>query len=186
VGKPAMTYQLNKSFFNNLNTPAQAYVLGFFYFRGNGILSLPHDSIDTLYIIKELIEYTGPIHIYRNRVELRIYQKDFLNTLISLGAVPGKKYVAHFPSLSVELLPHFIRAIFESYGNIRERRGHTTVSITLDEQFINGLRSYLRNLNIHTKHYYRYAHTNTIEMFITNSKHAAQFLNLVQASKYQK
>jgi len=87
--------------------------------------------------------------------------------------------MSSLPSLSSSLLYHFIRAIFENYGRIYlVKQKYINVSINFNEQFIQELRNYLKqNLNIDTKHYYRYSHTNTVQMMITQSCSSKIFLN---------
>ena len=167
-----MTYSLNHSFFSSFSE-AQAYVLGHFYFRSHGRIQFSKHNLDILSIISSLLNYSGPIRIYEKIAELNISQKKFVNQLKDLGCVCNINTVADLPDLPPDLFRHFVRALFESYGRLYlVKHKYYNVNLTLEENFIHKLRSYLK---IDTKHYYRYTHTNTIQMMITATPCAIKF-----------
>jgi hypothetical protein len=182
-----MTYKLNYSFFNEIKTEAQAYCLGYFYARGSGRIQLNIRDIQALQTIVNLIDYTGPIRIYKTVAELNIQQTQFLKQLQNLGCVPNTKHSPLFPIIEKELMSHFIRAIYENYGQVylvKDR--YINVTIVFDESFIQPLRDYLStHLRVKTKHYYRYSHTNTVQVMITSDSQSKIFLNwLYQDANY--
>jgi len=166
-----MTYKLNTNIFNNIETEAQAYCLGCFYFHTNGRIQLGAHNIEILCIISKIIEYNGPIKVYNNIREINISQKDFLNTLNFDQNV--------LPNISQYLIQHFVRGIYDMYGSIYlVKNKYININIVQQENFLQCLRNWLKlNLDIDTKHYYRYSHTNTIQMMITRTNHAKIFLN---------
>ena len=172
-------YTINTEIFSDINTELQAYVLAWFWSRGSGHIQVHKKDADILYTIRNLIDYTGPIGIYNNVADLNISNRDFLNCLQVAGCVNNCRCTQIFPIISETQFPHFIRGIFDSYGRIIiSKNKYLNVSITYDESFIQSLRDYLlHNLNIKTKHYYRYSHTNTIQMMITATPCAKKFLN---------
>ena len=190
-----MTYKLNTKYFSHLFTEAQAYCLGYFYARASGHLQLNIQDKETLSIISSLLEYDGPIHSYGNITEINIKQKEFTTSLLSLGCTLNRKYMSSLPVLSTFLFPHFLRAIFENYGRMYlVKSKYLNVHINFNEQFVSELRFFLKTeLNIETKHYYRYSHTNTLQMMITKRSDAIKFLNYIYSPslyylerKYQK
>ena len=166
-----MTYKLNCNIFNNIETEAQAYCLGCFYFHTNGRIQLSHKNKEILYIISDILEYDGPVRIYHNMAELNISRADFVSQLNFDST--------KLPTLSSSLLYHFVRAIFDLYGSIYlVKNKYMNVNIVQREDFINELRHYLKDvLNVDTKHYYRYSYTNTVQMMITASPSVKKFMN---------
>lgn len=190
-------YYVNEHFFDSIDSEKTAYVLGWFYSDGcvdnNGKLriQIQKEDEDILYQIKDLMEYEGPLYEIpppkkyphrKHQVTLTINRKALANRLIQLGCTPHKSLILTFPDFSVVpeiYLPHFIRGVFDGDGSIVVKDDkYLNVSITSCESFIQPLRDYLRiKLEIDTKHYYRYEHTNTLQMMITHTKYAKKFLN---------
>jgi len=145
---------------------------------------------DILHTIKDLMEYDGPLHPVpppkrfphrKHQTVLTISRKSLADKLIALGCVPNKSLTLTFPPVSIipnSLLSHFIRGVFDGDGSISIKNNkYLNISITSCEDFIQPLREYLLNkLNIETKHYYRYSHTNTVQMMITSTPSAKKFL----------
>jgi hypothetical protein len=94
--------------------------------------------------------------------------------------------MSFLPNISNDLLPHFIRAIYENYGRaylVKDK--YLNINITFNEQFINELREFLRKkLNIDTKHYYRYTHTNTLQMMLTAAPSVIKFLDYIYTPSF--
>ena len=176
-----MTYKLNTNFFHSINTEAQAYCLGFFYARASGHIQLNKNNIQILHIISDLLQYNGPIHTYGNICEININQSGFTKTLLSLGCTLNCKYVSSLPNIPKHVLHHFVRAIYEDYGRaylVKDK--YLNINITFNEQFINELRIFLKKeLNIDSKHYYRYTHTNTLQIMLTATPSVIKFLDYI-------
>lgn len=192
-------YHVNEHFFDKVDSEVVAYVLGWFYSDGcvdkNGKLRIQVQKEDEaiLYQIKDLMEYEGPLYEvpppkkYPHRkaqVSLTINRKSLAYKLISLGCVPNKSCVITLPSFEIvseHLFHHFIRGVFDGDGSVSIKSGkYLNISITSCENFIQPLRQYLRTkLQIDTKHYYRYEHTNTLQMMITTTADAVKFLEWI-------
>jgi hypothetical protein len=173
-----MTYSLNHEFFQYIETELQAYLLGWFYSRASGHIQVRKSDISILHLISNSLGYSGPVRVFSNIAELNISQHVFLTHLKSIGCVQNTKFSSIFPDyIAIQLMPHFIRGIFDSYGRIIiVKQKYLNIHITYNEIFINEFRLYLLNrLNIHTKHYYRYTHTNTLQMMITSTSYAKKF-----------
>ena len=184
-------HKYNYDFFKHIDTEAKAYVLAWFWFRGSGHIQINVRDIDILETIKELIDFSGPIHIYNNIADLNIYSEP----LLSCGCVPNRNFVQDLPSLSDGLYQHFTRGLFDSYGSIIiHKHKYLNISILSCENLITSLRKYLKvALDINTKHYYRYSHTTALQMMITNTLDAKKFCdyiysgsNLYMARKFAK
>lgn len=166
--------------FNDINNELNSYILGWFYSRASGHIQVRLSDIQILRYIKQGLEYDGPIYVFPTIAELNISQKPFLAKLATFGCVPNRYHSSHFPS-HLNLLAPFIRGIFDSYGRVVICKSkYLNIHITYNETFINGLRDYLQtHLQIETKHYYRYTHTNTLQMMITTTVDAIKFLNWI-------
>ena len=165
-------YYVNEHFFDKVDSEEVAYVLGWFYSdgcvdnAGKMRIQIQKDDEKILYKIRELMEYNGPFYEvpppkkYPHRkaqVTLCINRKVLTDKLIALGCIPNKSLNLDFPTfISDDMLPHFIRGVFDGDGSISCKKNSLNISITSCEYFIQPLRDYLLNtLNIHTKHYYR-------------------------------
>ena len=209
-------YSVNEHFFDKVDSEEVAYVLGWFYSDGcvdnNGKLRIQIQKDDEyiLYIIKDLMEYDGPLYEVsppkkyphrKSQVSLTINRKSLADKLIALGCVPNKSLILNFPSPSIisdKLMSHFIRGVFDGDGSISIKNNkYLNVSIISSESFLQSFRYWLINhLAIDTKHYYRYSHTTTMQMMITRTNHAKLFLDWMyrdanyyltrKFSKYQK
>jgi hypothetical protein len=178
-----MTYTYKVDFFANIDTDIKAYLLGVFYSRGTGRIQVGVSDIFILELIKSSLLYSGPIRTYGDSAELHISQKHFVSQLKSMGCVASKQVDSLFPIHLSHLLPHFLRGVFDSYGQITVVKGkYLNLSLVYNEKFTEGLRAYLKTyLNISTKHTYTSLSTNTIKMLITKQCDAHKFLLWVYA-----
>lgn len=124
--------KLNEDYFRVLETPEQAYILGFIYADGynrEDTLELVqiNSRIDVLYKIRdalssdaELKEYTpGKSTIYFNSRTLCI-------DLSRLGATKAKSLTLEFPNfIPDELMSHFIRGYFDGDGCVWDGKRKT-------------------------------------------------------------
>ena len=178
IVKLVMTYALNHEFFHNIQTELQSYLLGWFYSRASGHIQVRNSDISILHLICDSLGYSGPIRTFSSVSELNISQRAFSAQLHSLGCAPNNKSPSIFPDyIAARLMSHFIRGIFDSCGRVVcAKHKYLNIHITYNETFINEFRCHLVNiLNIHTKHYYRYTHTNTLQMMITATPCAIKF-----------
>jgi len=188
-------YKINLEYFDIIDSEDKAYSLAWFWSRGKGRIQISKKNIDILRTLKLLLEYKGYVHIYDKVAELNITNPNFRVVLANVGCVLSKRDGQTFPIISDDLIPHFFRGIFDSYGTISiVKNKYLNLSIIHNEDFTQSLRKYLLdNLNIPTKHYYRYSHTNTVQMMITRTNDANKFCqwvyqgaNYYLTRKYQK
>lgn len=134
-------YTENETFFEQLNTPEKAYILGFFYADGcnhdkskiddgynhQNCISFTQleQDLDILVQIRECLSCNRPFKEViqktngKKKYNLDIISNKMSNDLSKLGAVPAKSLVLTFPNfIPDDLMPHFIRGYFDGDGCI--------------------------------------------------------------------
>lgn len=129
-------YDINEDYFNEVDTPNKAYILGFLladgantsdYAHGHYLITLtihPKDEHILEEIRKEMSMESGIFGVYREKtdttyVQIRICNKQLVLRLHELGIVPCKSFITTFPHwLSDDLTPHFLRGLFDGDGSI--------------------------------------------------------------------
>lgn len=150
-------YKLKEDYFDNINTPNKAYILGFLYADGyNGLnkqtirLQLSEVDREILEKIREEIGSDRPIknvdcssRIYgnnyssKNMCTLEFYGSHICNALDIIGMHQNKSLILEYPSfLYDDLHRHFIRGYFDGDGsfNIWHNK-QSIITITSTEQF---------------------------------------------------
>ncbi|MDQ3960741.1 MAG: hypothetical protein M3255_10910 [Pseudomonadota bacterium] len=123
---------VTQTFFNVVDSPSKAYVLGFFVADGNihyhhhkiqrtPGYSLSFSSNDNahLELIRGLLKSEHTIRKHGdNCFQLVIGSKRLVAALANLGYTNRKSYEAHMPQLDSALIPHFVRGVFDGDGCI--------------------------------------------------------------------
>lgn len=176
-------YTIDYEYFDIIDNQDKAYALAWFWSRGLGRIQISRKDIDILRTLKVLLEYEGPIRIYDTKAELNITNPQFHASLARAGCVRSKREDQLLPIIPDELMSHFVRGIFDSYGNIEIcKQKYPNITIVHNEEFASALRSYMRNmLEIETRHYYRYSHTTTVQILITRTDHAIKLMRWMYA-----
>jgi len=148
-------YYRNSYYFDNINTPNKAYVLGLISSDGNNYikgsksavtLSLQEEDVSILERVKEELEYEGPLKFislhdknnnHKNQYALTIVDNYMCCQLRELGVVQRKSLVFKFPTfLRPDLIRHFVRGYFDGDGCIyydeKRKKGRTSLVGTLD------------------------------------------------------
>lgn len=123
------TYKVNENYFEKIDTPEKAYVLGFFYADGYnnqkiGVLEFVQikERLDILEQIRKQLSCNYNIKEYTSgKCTLNICSKKMSSDIANAGAVQNKSDLLEFPSeqiISKELIPHFIRGYFDGDGCI--------------------------------------------------------------------
>lgn len=167
-------YKIKEDFFDKINTPIHAYILGLLYADGNnnttyGVirLGLTADDKKLLEKISSLIYYddkplylskggpfkasNGKIYIRKDSYYLTISNRHISDTLNIFGLVKAKSLILEFPKwLDKELIPHFIRGYFDGDGCISFSKKDCciTISIAGTNNFCTHLGEILKELNI--------------------------------------
>ena len=170
-------YNINNHYFDIIDSEDKAYALAWFWSRGAGRIQISPKDVDILHTLKVLLEYRGPVRVYDRIAELNITNPNFHGALLLAGCVLSKREDQILPIISDDLMPHFFRGIFDSYGTISIAKDkYLNLSIVHNETFATHLRQLLSTLDIPTKHYYRYSHTTTVQVMITKTADAEKCL----------
>lgn len=153
-------YNLNESYFDEITTPNQAYILGFLYADGSNnsskstvSISLQEEDKDILERMRlelasekelDFLDYSKKDdygYNYKNQYRLLLFSKHICNSLEKLGMVPNKSLVLTFPdTLPPSLYKHFIRGYFDGDGSFspqysKDGKFQPVITITSTSQF---------------------------------------------------
>jgi hypothetical protein len=161
-----ITY-FNEHLMDNINTPAKAYWLGFFYADAYNCditntfnLALKGSDEDHLYKLVDLFELDRS-KVYReindsgyDVVNIKFYSKHLCTKLTELGCPRAKSFIIKYPEwLDKTLDVHFIRGIFDGDGCLtyREKQKEWKWSITSTQELCQSIANILKEkLEIHT------------------------------------
>lgn len=163
MGRPR-TYMLNDDYFEKIDNPNKAYILGFIYADGTvskkNILQITISLKDVEiidFIIKE-IEFTGKYRIITRKqnqyVRLTINSKKIVSDLNSLGVIINKTYESKtLPITPQKYYQDMIRGIFDGdgsiYSNKRNNRSREfTISFSSNENVLNEIKNYFEENHI--------------------------------------
>lgn len=166
-------YKLNEHYFDTIDTPNKAYILGLLHADGCNMISKSTISIALQESDKDLLERIRleigsekPLRYidnsnkhtfgynYENMYELKMYSKYMCRQLADKGIVPNKSLVIGFPEwLDDSLIPHYVRGVFDGDGCVSiSKTNHLTTSITATDSFCKKLKEICEEkLNIHPK-----------------------------------
>ena len=136
-------YFLDETYFDNIDTPNKAYILGLLYADGCNCvkfhlisLKLQIDDTEILEKVRKEIKIEKPLHFeskeklrtqgnnHKDVAVLAIYSQHMSDMLTKWGCVESKSLILQFPDfISEELLPHFVRGYFDGDGSISKGRG---------------------------------------------------------------
>jgi hypothetical protein len=127
-------YNINKNYFQEIDSKDKAYFLGLMYADGNvGLetyviqISLQEEDKYILEIFKKYLQSNHKLFFennnnknlnWKNSYKLHINCKKLHDDLIINGCIPQKCFNLKFPILSKELIPHFLRGYFDGDGCI--------------------------------------------------------------------
>lgn len=193
-------YKRNSEYFDNINTPNKAYILGLIYADGNNYirgnkhcftLSLQERDHDLLERVRQELEYEGelrfvPLHEqnnrYMNQYTLVITDEYMCEQLKKIGVVQRKSLILKFPTfLRPDLIRHFVRGYFDgdgclSYDTSRNKE-HTGVCGTFE--FISSLSNILKSMfvNNHIYHPKQSGDSNTFVLETIGNLSSYKFLS---------
>ena len=196
-------YFLDEEYFDKIDTPNKAYILGLLYADGccfvdektnryNLIIALQETDIHILEDVKKELQYTGIIsHIDLSKKRengintldqerLCISNKHLVESLGKLGVVPRKTYCLTFPNfLSDNLIPHFFRGLSDGDGCILKTEARWKYAGTYD--LLIGIKDYIKsNLGINSSVYKnKYEHENIYRLSIAGGKQVKKFLDYI-------
>ena len=163
-------YHFKEDYFDNIDTPNKAYILGILYADGNVDVEKYHRMKLTLWDIdKPLLEdirkelgMDKPLNLDKANKEknknrhdawdLVIYSKHLTKRLNELGCMPRKSLILNFPNFIPEnLMSHFLRGYFDGDGSISMKTRGLSINFTSSTNFCNGLNEYFNNMGIDTR-----------------------------------
>ena len=171
ISEAKRKYTLNESYFDEIDAPNKAYILGFLYADGYNnrinnsvVLSLSKEDREILEKISEEVGSNKPLFesdyinkndgTERHMLILTMASKHMCESLEKWGLTQNKTFTITFPDfLKEDLIPHFIRGYFDGDGCACSTfdKGRPKFQITLmsSTQFCNGLIDYLETQDIH-------------------------------------
>lgn len=130
VGKPKEK-TLDLSYFDSVDTPDKAYVLGFIYADGCNTgkslqIGIVATDVEVLEFIRDQMGSSDNLRFipkYRptwsDKYELRITSKELSQKLTKVGCPTNKSLTLEFPTwIPDELMSHFIRGYFDGDGSV--------------------------------------------------------------------
>lgn len=143
-------YKIDENYFDVIDTPNKAYILGFLYADGcnnknKGTISMSLEEKDK-HILEdirneigserplEFIDYSNKHdfgYTYKNQYRLLLFSAHMCRILETYGVVPNKSLVLDFPNLKDNLLHHFIRGYFDGDGCITQGKKDTNFILTI-------------------------------------------------------
>ena len=159
-------YTLDEEYFDVIDTPNKAYILGFLYADGcrvascNGIrMNLQERDKHILEDINKEIGSNRPLRFIdyshdpsrQNQYLLSIDSKHMADSLCKWGIVPCKEFVLDFPYwMNRDLVRHFIRGYLDGDGFISKNPKEKRMNFTGTEKMMRGIKEYfMEELNVH-------------------------------------
>ena len=140
INNPNRKYMYNENFFEKIDTDSKAWILGWVASDGSisksDKLDITIDKIDldVLNTIKSILDTNVPIKMKKNTtlVSLQISSKKIVSDLKRHLNISGGKKAQQLNVININsnLLPHFIRGVFEGDGNINYNNGCPNCSIS--------------------------------------------------------
>lgn len=152
-------YNVNHSYFENIDTPEKAYFLGLFHADGcntnSGLkISLQEEDKYILDCLKNSIEYSGVIRIVKregnrkNQAILNIVCKKLAEDLKKLNYYPNKTFNVTYPYfIEQSIQKHFIRGVFDGDGCLwNGNNNEICFSIVGTKSTLIGIELYIKNI----------------------------------------
>lgn len=186
-------YRINQNYFDNIDTPEKAYVLGLMItdgciYHNSMLISLQEDDRHILEDIKKLMESEHPLrytpsstrdgYICKPKYTLCIVNKHNAENWKKHGVVENKTHIAEYPKwLPNELFPAFMRGVVDGDGSIIKTRDR--VSIVGTQMLLEGIQNKLIDFNIDSKILGCKNHPITRLMYIDRKDNVKKFLDLI-------
>lgn len=193
-------YYRDKHYFDIINTPNKAYVLGLIYadgcnYRDHNSLTicLQEDDKDLLEKVRKEIQYEGNLRLvslreknerYKNQYVLCINDEYISEQLETLGVVKAKSLKLEFPTfLDKSLYSHFVRGYFDgdgcTYYDIKRNKCRTCMAGTYE--FCQAISSILNSFGCKNNIYHpkQSGESNTYILQTSGNKSSYLFLSWI-------
>ena len=184
-------YELNEHYFDIIDTPNKAYILGFFYADGSNCeskqtiaMSLQEDDKNILEAIRLEINSQKPLEYidcskkhdggyhYKNQYRLLMFSKHMSNILRDKGMPHNKSLTLQWPTfLSSDLYADFIRGYYDGDGSVYRSGTNYTVTITSTNEFCVKLKDIVEStIGVHCGIYDAQNHNGITKVFAISGK----------------
>lgn len=169
IGSNSRSKSLNENYFNNIDTPNKAYILGWimsdgyvnnyklvFGLKDLEILEFIKSEMESGHKISEIFVYDKRTNKTYQQYKLQITSKKISESLNKLGIHQSKSFTVGLPEIKKNLYPHLIRGLFEGDGYIGEGRNSNgdlfpRFSLILSKNLYDSLSPIFNDLNIKLK-----------------------------------
>lgn len=158
-------YKLNEAYFDEIDTPNKAYILGFLYADGSNSehkctisMSLQEEDGYILEKIRQEIGSEKPLEFldysnkhdggynYKNQYRLLMFSRHMCNALKNKGVVPNKSLILKWPTfLRDDLYSHFLRGYIDGDGYIQPHKWEHCVDFISTYDFCRQAQIYIEN-----------------------------------------
>ena len=158
-------YTLNENYFDIIDTPNKAYILGFLYADGSNTeskctisMSLQEEDGYILEKIRQEIGSEKPLEFldysnkhdngynYKNQYRLLIFSKHMCATLKDKGVVPNKSLTLQWPDfLRDNLYSHFLRGYIDGDGYIQPHKWEHCIDFLSTYDFCKKAQDYIES-----------------------------------------
>lgn len=128
-------YAINENTFENIDSEAKAYCLGFLLadgwiqYKGKGVtLAVQHQDMAVIDYLRVCCSSEAPTFVKQGKLNPRplvgvnLCSMKLVRDLGLLGVVPNKSTTTRLPSLTYELTRHLLRGLFDGDGCITHRQ----------------------------------------------------------------
>jgi len=176
-------YTLDENYFDNIDTPDKAYILGLLYADGCNhpetkliTLELQIDDYELLQQINNAFHNTRPIMITdctksKNRKKdtatIKLFSEHLSKRAIELNLVPRKSLILDFPYwMDKELIPYMLRGYIDGDGWVQKHR----IGFMSTDKFCEGVKKYFDSMELecHIRDLKRHYNVHTKTFDITN------------------
>lgn len=187
-------YNINENFFDEINTPEKAYVIGLLWSdgcnktdRGTVTLKLQEEDKHILEDIKKLIHTDRPLYYcqktsdsHQNMYALEVTNKHISDVLDRLGMKSAKSLTLQFPEwLDKTLYNSFLRGIVDGDGCIFKASGTYCVSIVGTKSLCEYIQTFLKSIDINSKIYSYNNNGVTVSLYISGKNNSSKFLDFI-------
>lgn len=191
-------YKLDEHYFDVIDTPNKAYILGFLYADGNNSMekqtikmALEESDINILETIRNELNSEKPLvyvdnskykrngYTSKNQWYLEFHSKHMCEVLNDIGMIPNKSLKLEFPNIQENLYSHFIRGYFDGDGSIYKhcKLNSATLTITSTESFCKKLKEICeKELGIYCGIYDASNHNGITKVFSIGCKNSCKIL----------
>lgn len=169
IGNGQRKYAVNEHYFDSIDTPEKAYVLGLLYADGSNhepkrtiSISLQEDDKELLEKIRKAISCEKPLeyfdysnkhdfgYTYKNQYRLTVNSTHMSKELHNKGVVGNKSLVLQFPDwLNPSLYSHFIRGVYDGDGSVcQQYRNENNKPVIVSITSTNNMCEYIRDICI--------------------------------------